>query len=68
MNRNSAERIMELQEQIQSDFALMGEYKRHHAKFLEMLHSLSQDQQDILTNYLGVCIEIHLRMLEEAIT
>ena len=66
MNRNSAERIMDIQERIQSDSDLMEEYKVHHAKFLGMLDELNESQHNILVNYLGICIEIHLKMLEEA--
>lgn len=66
MNRNSTVRIMDIQERIQSDADLMGEYNIHHAKFLAVLDELTESQQDILMDYLGICIEIHLKMLEEA--
>ena len=31
----------------------------------QMLDELTEVQQEILMNYLGICIEIHLKMLEE---
>ena len=67
MDRKSTERILNIQERIQSDSELMGEYNVHHARFLQMQNELTESQQEILMNYLGICIEIHLRMLEEAI-
>ena len=66
MDRKCAERIQNIQERIQSDSDLMGEYNTHHARFLQMQDELSESQREILMDYLGVCIEIHLRMLEEA--
>ena len=66
MNRNSAQRVLDIQERIQSDADLMGEYNIHHAKLLAVLDELTESQQDILMDYLGICIEIHLKMLEEA--
>ena len=66
MDREVAERIVTIQEIIQSDGALMEEYQAYHAKFMKMLPELTEMQLDILTNYLGICNEIHLRMLVEA--
>ena len=66
MDREVASRIVTIQEIVQSDLALMDEYKEHHAKFLKILPELNEKQQNILMDYLGICIEIHLRMLEEA--
>ena len=66
MDREVAERIVAIQEIIQSNFALMEEYREYHAEFLKMLPELNEKQQNILMDYLGICIEIHLRMLEEA--
>ena len=66
MDREVAERIVTIQEIIQSNFALMEEYREYHAEFLKMLPELNEKQQNILMDYLGICIEIHLRMLEEA--
>ena len=66
MDRKSTERILNIQERIQSDSVLMEEYNTHHARFLQMQNELTKSQQEILMNYLGICIEIHLKMLEEA--
>ena len=65
MDRKCTERILDIQEWIQSDSDLMGEYREHHARFLGMLDELTEVQQEILMNYLGICIEMHLKMLEE---
>ena len=67
MDRNALERILDVQEMIQSDDVLMGEYESVQAAFLEMLPQLTEAQRDTLLDYLGVCVEIHLRMLEKAI-
>ena len=66
MDREVAERIVAIQEIIHSNFALMEEYREYQAEFLKMLPELNEKQQNILMDYLGICIEIHLRMLEEA--
>ena len=66
MDREVASRIVTIQEIVQSDLALMEEYREYHAEFLKMLPELNEKQQNILMDYLGICIEIHLRMLEEA--
>ena len=66
MDREAASRIVTIQEIVQSDLALMDEYKEHHAKFLKILPELNEIHQEILMNYMGICNEIHLRMLEEA--
>lgn len=52
---------------IHSDDILMSEYRAAHAAFLEILPQLTEVQQGVLLDYLGVCVEIHLRMLEGAI-
>ena len=67
MDRKALERILDVQEMIQSDDVLMGEYESVQAAFLEMLPQLTEAQRDTLLDYLGVCVEIHLRMLEKAI-
>ena len=67
MDRKVVECILDIQDKIHSDDVLMSEYKAAHAAFLEMLAQLTEVQQTILLDYLGVCVEIHLRMLEESL-
>ena len=67
MNQETAKRILEAQEQIRLDTVLTGEYRAAHGAFLEMLPQLTRLQQAVLMDYLGVCVEMHLRMLEKAI-
>ena len=63
MNRSVAKRILDIQEMIRSDFALMEEYAGCQSAFLNLIPELTEKQQNILWDYLGVCTEIHLRML-----
>ena len=67
MERLTAQRILDIQEKICADQVLMVEYRTAQTAFLEMLPHLPQAQQDIIMNYLGVCVELHLRMLENAL-
>ena len=67
MDRETAKRIVDLQEKIQSDTLLMDEYRELHARFIQMQAEINENQRNILMDYLGICIEIHLKMLEEAI-
>ena len=67
LNQETAKRILEAQERIRMDSVLAGEYQAAHGAFLEMLPQLTQAHQEILLDYLGVCVEMHLRMLEKAI-
>lgn len=59
--------ILDVQEQIRADQMLLSEYETAQKAFLAMLTQLTDAQRDILLDYLGVCVEIHLRMLEIAI-
>ena len=67
MRQTTAKRILDIQEMLRADTTLMDEYRERHTEFLAMLLKLNEDQKSVLMDYLGVCIEIHLRMLEEAI-
>ena len=67
MDRETAKRIVDLQEKIQSDTLLMDEYRELHARFIQLQTEINENQRNILMDYLGICIEIHLKMLEEAI-
>ena len=66
MNQDAVKQILDIQEQIRTDTVLMGEYEAAQTEFLKLLSELAENQQNILLDYLGVCIEIHLRMLEES--
>ena len=47
---------------------LMDEHGARNERFLEVVQSLSEEQQTAIYDYLGVLIEMHLRMLEQALT
>ena len=67
MKRLTVQRILDIQEAICADQVLMTEYRTAQAAFLEMLLRLPPSHQDTIMDYLGACIELHLRMLENAI-
>ena len=67
MDRMTARGILDTQEKVCADEFLATEYRTAQAAFLKMLPHLPQDQQDTIMDYLGVCVELHLRMLENAI-
>ena len=59
MKVETAKKILEAQERI--DRELTGEYGFRQERFLKVLQNLSQDQRSTVLDYLGVCIEIHLK-------
>ena len=67
MDQKVVDRILDIQEAVQCDVTLMKEYQEYHAQFLAMLDELEPAHQNTLMNYLGVCIEIYMRMMEAAI-
>ena len=56
-------RILDIQETLRSDPGLMAEHEAAQRAFLTTLPELTEKHRDILWDYLGVCVEIHLRML-----
>ena len=67
MKQLTAKRILDIQECILTDNTRVEEYKVTQTAFLTMLPELTEVQRDILLDYLGVCVELHLQMLEKAI-
>lgn len=63
MDREAVNQILDIQEMLRSDPGLMAEHDTAQRAFLAMLPELTEKQQNILWGYLGVCVEIHLRML-----
>ena len=62
MTRETAMKILDAQEKL--DKELMNEYRERHDLFLQLLYRLQEKEQNILMDYLGVCLEIHLKLLE----
>lgn len=64
MNQITVNRILDVQELVRTDQPLMADYESRQLAFLEILPELTEKQKNILLDYLGVCVEVHLRMLE----
>ena len=67
MNQLIAKRILDVQERIFAGNPLGEEYRATQTAFLAMLPELTEAQREILLDYLGVCVELHLEMLGKAI-
>ena len=71
MSREASRKLLQLQEAAMEDETyrqLMDEHGARNERFLEVVQSLSEEQQTAINDYLGVLIEMHLRMLEQALT
>ena len=71
MSREASRKLLQLQEATMEDETyrqLMDEHGARNERFLEVVQSLSEEQQTAIYAYLGVLIEMHLRMLEQALT
>ena len=71
MRKELSKKILQLQEAAMEDETyrqLMDEHGARNERFLEVVQSLSEEQQTAIYDYLGVLIEMHLRMLEQALT
>ena len=55
-------KIMDAQEKL--DHLLISEYTQRHEACLKLLQILPQEQRDIFMDYFGICIEIHLKLME----
>ena len=62
MTPETVKRILDAQENL--DPELLREYAKHQQLFLELLHRMPEREQHILIDYLGICLEIHLKLLE----
>ena len=70
MDAETARQIMDIQEQALEDAQfqrLLDEYTIYHPRFLALLKTLSQEQQDVIMDFLGVGAAMHLRLLELAV-
>ena len=63
MDQSVVKRILDIQDMIRSAAGLMAEHDAAQRAFLAMLPELTESQRNIIWDYLGVCLEIHLRML-----
>lgn len=62
MNQETVRNILDAQEQLAS--GLLGEYYVRQKEFLQILDNISKDKRDVILDYLGICVEIHLKLLE----
>lgn len=70
MDIEIAKRIMDIQDQALEDeqfCGLLDEYAISCPRFLDMLRTLTQEQQDVFLDFLGVSVQMHLRLLELAL-
>lgn len=70
MNRQTAEKIISIQEQLVecAEYrALLEEYHNRNEKLMKLLEELDEKHAAVLWDSLGVSIELHLMMLAQAI-
>ena len=71
MKRELAGKILDLQESIRKDCdyqALVREYERLSRQLAGQMVSMTREQQDAVTDYCGVLIELQWKVLERAIS
>lgn len=59
-------KYLDLQEQLMQDSeygGLLGEYRRQNGAFLAVLEQLDPRQRQVVEDYLGICAELHTKML-----
>jgi hypothetical protein len=69
MDPNVAEKILDAQDAAMKDAyyqQLLDEHDVLKKRFNAALDSMSQDQRDVVTEYLGLAFAMHLRLLELA--
>ena len=70
MNQETAIKILDIQDRIQSEAQyrrLMEEHEYTGERFSRLLPTLTQEEQDIILKYLGVFNAIYLKTLELAL-
>ena len=71
MEKYVADRILEIQESFRKDpeyAQLWKEQEDCNHRFLEVLGQLTEEQRTTVENYIGILIEIQLRMLVYAVS
>lgn len=66
MNQNDVQKYLQLQEQLMTDDGygcLLQEYREKNAEFLAVLEGLAPQQRQTIEDYLGVCAELHTKLL-----
>lgn len=66
MCREAIDKYLELQEKIGADKEydnLIQEYRAKNAEFLAVLEDLDPQQRQMIEDYLGICVELHTKML-----
>lgn len=67
MNTATARKIIEIQEKAMRDeqyLQLMEEYQGRNRCLLEELETMTETQQSAVLNYIGLCAEMHAKLLE----
>ena len=71
MDKAVACKILEIQERFREDpdyQSLLVEHEVLNARFLKMAETLMQEQKEAVFDYIGLLIEIHLCVLEYAVS
>jgi hypothetical protein len=69
MKNPAVDKMLEIEEFMRTDENyqhLMAEYETLNTRFLSLLEELEEVQQDIIYDYLGVLIQMHMEMLLKA--
>ena len=69
MKNPAVDKLLEIEEFMRTDENyqhLMAEYEILNTRFLSLLEELEEPQQDIISDYLGVLIQMHTEMLLKA--
>lgn len=62
----SIDKYLEIQEELMADkeyIRLLREYRAKNAEFLAVMEELDPQQRQVMEDYVGVCVELHTKML-----
>ena len=70
MDAFAAKKILELQDVVRIDpeyRQLVAEHEVLNTRLLSQLETMTPSQQSAVMDYIGLCIEIHLKLLSQAV-
>lgn len=69
MEQQIVQKLLDIQDRLITDpqyQSLMPEYRQRNTQLLAALETMEPEQKDAVLDFLGIALEMHLRMLELA--
>ena len=70
MDKEITEKLLQIQDKLLTDIqyqALYKEYKALDTAFKQLVFQMDDDTQSVIWDYLGICVQMHLKMVESAL-